>query len=868
MRGERVVLESSVDGVASHLADQARGIGIAVSESAERRWQRLNIPEAALGELGAAGVYAQILPMTVLSALRLFPACSWEVRLRRLTAVHPVLGTLLLEALSGDDEVARLTREIAEWLERQPLDAILGEEGLVRFFEPFLRHFDASLRRRRGVYYTPKPLARFMVQSLDELLRDELGLALGLASAATWSEVQRGRSSLRVPRGLDPGSPFLRILDPCTGTGTFLLEVVTRVRATWLEEIQAGRRSEDEWADYVYRLFLPNLHGRELMPASLWICELQLVAALAATGLDPLQCAQALRLKQGNTLAEEDLVADGFTVILGNPPYSALSENMAPAFAEQVHPYRWCDGESLGERKTWLQDDYVKFVRFAERSVLATGIGATCLVTPHGYLDTPTFRGMRRSLLDTYQGIWILDLHGNSLRGERAGDGRADPNLFGIRQGVSVQLTLRDGGQSRCAHAGLLAPVGREAGRVFKRDWLSTQSWSSVSWTRLKPEATPYYFFYPLEAAAWEEYQEFVSLTETMPLHCTGIVTARDRFVFDEQPERLLERVGELRGEALSDAQIRERYFQGKGSNKYPPGDSRGWKLPEARQRLRGDDRWRERLRLCLYRPFDLRHLYYTKGMVDWPRQKLMSALDIPGNRLLITVRQLSQRGGSWSHVAVSDQLVESCAISNKTREINYCFPMLYRDDSGAVRPNFSREFMISVKEAVGEHSVSDLYDYVLALLSSAAYRSRYSAFLRFDFPRLVLPRERALFETLAALGRQLSAAYLDHQCRRSLTTRGSLEVGKLRFEEGRVLLGRGGAILGIPRPVWEYRVGSYQVCAKWLGARKGRCLGAQELGEFGGVVARIEELIRVGTEIDACLLPEDFLAHGRLHAA
>ena len=862
------MLESSVDEIARHLAVQAARIEAAVTESASARWQRQNIFEDDLGELGCAGVYAQILPMTLLSALRLFPNADWQGRLQCLTAAHPLLGLLLAEALGGDDEVARLAWELAGWLEEQPLDGILGEDGLVHFFEPFLRHFDASLRRRRGVYYTPRPLARFMVRSVDELLREELGLSMGLASTATWRQVQLERPNLSVPASLGPESPFVRILDPCTGTGTFLLEVLAQVRAIWIQEVAEGRQSEEGWADYVFGQLLPNLHGRELMLASLWICELQLVAALTATGLEPERCARALRLKQGNTLAERDLVDDGFTVILGNPPYSGLSQNMAPAFAEQVHAYRWCDGAPIGERKTWFQDDYVKFIRFAERSVLATGLGVTCLVTPHGYLDTPTFRGMRRSLLDTYQGIWILDLHGNSLRGERAGDGRPDPNLFGIRQGVSVQLMLRDNEQPRCAHSSLLAPVGREAGRDFKLRWLSSQCWSSVAWTALRPEATPYYFFYPLDAAAWDEYQCFVSLTESMPVHCTGIVTARDRFVFDERAESLLERVGDLRHEELSDEGIRRRYFSGKGSPRYPAGDSRGWKLPEARRRLRLDEQWEQRLRPCLYRPFDLRHLYYTPGMVDWPRTRVMAELEVPRNRILITVRQISQRGGAWAHVAVSDQLVESCAISNKTREINYCFPMLSRDSAGIVQPNFSAEFSAAVESAIGSHDGSELYDYIVALLSSSAYRARYAAFLRFDFPRVAVPRDRALFEKLAALGQRLSGAYLDHDMRRIPKTRGSMLVGRVTYTAGRVELGGGGEILAIPEDVWSYRVGAYQVCAKWLGDRKGRRLTEEELSSFGGIVSRVERLIAIGREIDACLTPDDFLVHGRLHAA
>jgi len=806
--------------------------------------------------------------MAILCALRMFPEGDWVARLGRLEEAHPLLGALVQDALDGQDAVSRISWEIADWLEGEALDTTIGKCGLVHFFEPFLGRYDEALRRRRGVYYTPRPLAAFMVRGLDELLRNELGLPMGLASRATWSEVLRSHPSLVLPSGCSPDSSFVRILDPSTGTGTFLLEVISRIRATWVAEYGEGPEAQQAWTEYCFEQLLPNLHGRELMPAPLWICELQIVAALMATGLEPRRCARALHFERANTLADEELIGDGFTVILGNPPYSGLSQNMAPRFSEQVRPYYHCDGQRINERKTWLQDDYVKFIRFAERCLERTGVGVTSMVTPHSFLDTPTFRGMRQCLLRTYQGIWVLDLHGNSLRGERAEDGSPDPNLFGIRQGIGVHFMLRDSGVPRCAHASLFAPVGRAAGRTFKLRWLSEHSWASVPWESLRPGATPFHFLYPLDAAAWDEYQGFMSITDVMPVHCTGIVTARDGLVVDEDPSTLLERINDFRSSEHTDDVIRKRYFSGKGSKKYPPGDSRGWKLPQARAKLAADSAWQSRLRPCLYRPFDVRHLYYTPWMVDWPRVRVMEQLEVPGNRMLITVRQVSQRGGDWSHVAVSDQLVESCAISNKTREINYCFPMWVRDESGRITPNFSPKFIAAVEEQVGPCEPIDLYSYLVALLTSSAYRSRYADFLRFSFPRIAIPRERSLYMALVGLGERAVAAYVDHHRRRALVTRGAMLVERPRYEERRILLGAGGEILGIDQEVWDYRVGAYAACAKWLNDRRGRTLTAQDLLNFGGVVSRIESLVAIRREVDTRLEPGDFVADGRLHVA
>ena len=336
-------------------------------------------------------------------------------------------------------------------------------------------------------------------------------------------------------------------------------------------------------------------------------------------------------------------------------------------------------------------------------------------------------------------------------------DGSPDPNVFGIRQGIAVHLLSRDGGRAQAYHSELRSPNGGKQGVAYKLNWLNETSWDSVSWALLH-EADPFFFLFPLQESSWEEYQAFRRLVEVMPVHCTGIVTARDHFVVDDVREQLLQRIRILRDADVSDEEIRERYFRGRGSSKYLPGDSRGWRLPAARAALRADEAWEDRLSVCLYRPFDERYLYYTPDMVDWPRTAVMRHLEIPGNRLLITTRQASQYGGAWRRVAVSNRLVESCAISNKTREINYCFPMLIRDDTGQIRPNVCPYFLSACEATAGAVSADQWFAYIVALLMSAEYQERYDAFLRFDFPRIAAPTDASDFWALVALGRRRSA--------------------------------------------------------------------------------------------------------------
>ena len=378
-----------------------------------------------------------------------------------------------------DSRIAWIVDDLALLLDRADMAAILRDFGarsrredpVVHFYEAFLVAYDPKLREMRGVYYTPEPIVSYIVRSVDWLLRDRFGLAAGLAAT--------------VAEGTD-GSHVL-ILDPAAGTGTFLREVAARIRDT-VEEMGLG----GVWPDYVRTHLLPRLFGFELLMAPYAICHLKLALEIggAATGFK-MPHGQRLGVFLTNTLergheyaaagrlfaheiAREAAGADAVKrekpvmVVLGNPPYSGHSRNKGVWISNLIDTYKNDPELKKPAQSKWLNDDYVKFIRFAQWRIERTGEGILGFVTNHKYLNNPTFRVMRRSLMETFDEIYLLDLHGNSNNRERAPDGSKDENVFDIKQGVAIGLFVKRGdpgnGLARVVHADLWGKQELSAG--------------------------------------------------------------------------------------------------------------------------------------------------------------------------------------------------------------------------------------------------------------------------------------------------------------------------------------------------------------------------------------------------------------------
>ena len=661
----------------------------------------------ALDKAGFADMYAQTIAYGLLSARITDPARRTADDFAAHMRTNPFLREMMETFLrvggrrgkaggSGIDFDELGVSEVVELLDRANMEEVVRDFGdrnpqedpVIHFYEHFLAAYDKKQKVSRGVYYTPRPVVSYIVPSVDELLRTEFGLADGLADTTTWSEMARRHEDLEIPEGTSPDQAFVQILDPATGTGTFLVEVIDLVHNTMVEKWKAQSHGEEKiqalWNDYVPKHLLQRLHGYELLMAPYAIAHLKIGLKLYETGyrfesderarvyltnaLEPADSTQ-LTLDFLPALAHEAQAVNEikrkqrFTVVIGNPPYSGLSSNKGPWIdgllkgrlpdGTATASYYHVDGEPLGERKVWLQDDYVKFIRLSQWLLDGTGAGIHGYISNHGYLDNPTFRGMRWSLMQSFRRIRVLDLHGNLKKKEAPPGGGRDVNVFDIQQGVAIGLFTKAAAARSVCHADLWGE------RESKYRWLLEHVSLATEWAQLEP-APPFYLFEPFDESGADSYSDWPAINEVMPVNVTGIVTARDGFVIDLDPESLRSRIVNLRSKSLSDDAIRKKYFAGKGSKKYPPGDSRGWKLPEARRKIRKDRQWDRRYVPVLYRPFDIREMYYVPWMVDWPRTEAMPHMLAGENVGFITTRQTKDEWGALatsSIIATQDLL-------------------------------------------------------------------------------------------------------------------------------------------------------------------------------------------------------------------
>ena len=804
-----------------------------------------------------------------------------------------------------DPRLTWIVDDLARLLDRADMAEILSDFGrrtrredpVVHFYEDFLAAYDPDLREVRGVYYTPEPVVSYIVRSVDRILRERFGLGDGLADTATITE--------RDPEGQPKASPRVLILDPAAGTGTFLRETVATIRAT-----VEGQGLGGAWPDYVRNHLLPRLFGFELLMAPYAICHLKLALEIGGTDASfKMSDDQRLGVFLTNALEEahegtagalfdheitqEAAGADAVKrekpvmVVLGNPPYSGHSANRGAWIAALLRgkdgaagtgSYFEVDGEPLGERNPrWLNDDYVKFIRFAQWRIESTGEGVLGFITNHSYLDNLTFRGMRQSLMEAFDEIYLLDLHGNAKKRERSPDGGRDENVFDIQQGVAIGLFIKradgDDGPARVFHADLWGE--REAGPDGgKYGWLAAHDIATTEWVELAPKP-PLYLFVPRDEALSAEYEAGVRLTEVFPVNSVGIVTARDKLAIQWTADDMRRVVEDFVSRDPED--VRAFYRLGK--------DVRDWKVGDAQRDVRGISGGQWNPVSILYRPFDTRFTCYTghsRGFICMPRPNVMRHMLAGPNLGLISCRQRSQAGVEWGNCAVTRSIIESCAISNKTREINSLFPLYVypkdeREDFGQqCVPNLCRKFVNKVGATLGLEFTSegtgdlvstfgpeDVFRYIYAVLHSPEYRRRYADFLKFDFPRIPLTGDRTLFAELTGLGRRLVALHLmedEGEDAPTFPAAGANRVDKVRYappggdRAGRVWINDGQYFEGVSPDTWAFAVGGYRPAEKWLKDRKGRPLSFDDVAHYRRICAALAETPRIMARVDQAI--------------
>ncbi len=559
---------------------------------------------------GFADMYAQTIAYGLLSARITDPARRTAGDLAAHMGANPFLRELMETFLRvggrrgkaggpGIDFDELGVSEVVELLDQARMEEVVRDFGdrnpqedpVIHFYEHFLAAYDKKQKVSRGVFYTPRPVVSYIVRSVDELLRSEFGLADGLADTTTWGEMAKRHEDLEIPDGTPPDQAFVQILDPATGTGTFLVEVIDLIHKTMVEKWKTQEHSENKiqalWNEYVPKHLLPRLHGYELQMAPYAIAHLKIGLKLYEKGyrLGSIERAKvflthALEPARDDreqielpdlvqALAHEAEAADmakrsiRFTVVLGNPPYSGRSWNLTPELRRLVEPYRYVAGSKIQEKgalqlEKSIQEDYVKFFRLAQKCVERSGVGLAGLVTSHGFLDNPTLRGMRYSLTHSFDYIQVLDLHGNVSRREQAPDGAHDDNVFDIKKtGAAITIMTR----SRTAPESSVVRVGDLWGsRAHKYPWLLTNTTSTCSVGAEVRPALPHWLLVVQDLSARDEYERGVSVAEVLPRYSKGVVTGRDAFVTDFDENALLARMKDFVDIRNSDAELIGRY--------------------------------------------------------------------------------------------------------------------------------------------------------------------------------------------------------------------------------------------------------------------------------------------------------------------
>ena len=791
-----------------------------------------------------------------------------------------------------DSRIEWIVDDLALVLDRADIAAVLADFGsrtrredpVVHFYEDFLAAYDPQLREVRGVYYTPEPVVSYIVRSVDRLLRDSFGLTDGLADTAA--------VPVEAPNGTAESRPRVLILDPAAGTGTFLRETIAAIRSTVENKGLGGA-----WPDYIRDHLLPRLFGFELLMAPYAICHLKLALEIGGTDAKfKMPDGQRLGVFLTNSMeeahesvagalfaheiAQEAAGADAVKyakpvmVVLGNPPYSGHSANKGAWIkgllrgldgARKTDSYFLVDGQPLGERNPkWLNDDYVKFIRFAQWRIERTGEGVLGFVTNHSYLDNPTFRGMRSSLMETFDEIYLLDLHGNAKKRERAPDGGKDENVFDIQQGVAIGLFVKRNNAgdapARVFHADLWGE--REAGQEGgKYGWLEANDIETTSWAQLAPKP-PFYLFIPRDERLSEEYRAGVSLTDIFPVNSVGVVTARDKLAIQRTAGDMQHVAEDLVSRDTEDA--RNAFSLGK--------DSSDWKVADAQRDIRDHPDADRCIAPILYRPFDVRFTYYTGragGFICRPRPKVMRHMLAVPNLGVCAGRAGAVIGSSEWDVAFISR--NSSDFNLFRRGGNCLFPLYIYPE---MTPNLDREFIAKATSASGLEFLpvgsgdltvtfgpEDVVHYIYAVLHSPEYRRRYADFLKSDFPRIPLTGNRALFAALAGLGKRLASLHLmeaEGADTPAFPCTGSNRVSKTRYVPptdglpGRVRINREQYFEGVAPETWEFAIGGYRPAEKWLKDRKDRVLSFDDVAHYRRICAALAETPRIMTAIDS----------------
>ena len=764
------------------------------------------------------------------------------------------------------------------------------EDPIIHFYETFLAEYDPKLRKARGVWYTPQPVVDFIVRAVDDILKTEFDLPQGLADTTKVPikvNVQGKKTTKDVHR--------VQILDPATGTGTFLAEVIKHI-------YKGFKGQQGLWSNYVETHLLPRLNGFELLMASYAMAHLKLDLLLTETKFAPTTL-QRFRVYLTNSLEEHHpdtgtLFANWLSTeakeanhikrdtpvmcVIGNPPYSGISSNNGEWIKNLIEDYKYVDGVHFNERKHWLNDDYVKFIRYGQYFIEKNGSGVLAYINPHGFLDNPTFRGMRWHLLKTYDKIYTIDLHGNSKKKEIAPDGTIDQNVFDIMQGVSITVFVKTG-KKKAKELGKVFHYDLYGKREFKYNFLSEKSLKIIDFKELKPNQ-PNYFFVNRNEEGREKYEKGFKVDELFIKNVTGIVSMGDQFAFAETKPALKIRLNEFVENDLSKSELKIKYNLGKNYAQF---------ILSNKEKLNFKD---DKIVECSYRPFDRRFTYFDNKILWRWRVDVMQHF-LKGENVGLTLCKQFKTGDDYVHSFITNKVIESSYVSNRTSEITSTFPLYFYPDTDKQQtieqetervPNLKAEIVNQIAENLGMPFTNekvldsartdnpttlapiDILDYIYAVLHAPSYREKYKAFLKIDFPRVPYPKDVTTFWQLIELGGEIRQIHLlesptvnqfitTYPIGGSNTIPRKLTKTNIGYEPkndttGKVWINDEQFFDNVPKIAWEFYIGGYQPAQKWLKDRKGRTLTYEDILHYQKIIVALSETDRLMKAVDGVL--------------
>ncbi|GAA7695094.1 DNA methyltransferase [Helicobacter pylori] len=813
-----------------------------------------------------------------------------------------------LKKLDGIKEIQWLLNEILSSINHVDMDSILKDlnddkDPYLHFYETFLSAYDPKLRESKGVYYTPDSVVKFIINALDSLLKTHFKDApLGLKSA------------------LD--NENIKLLDFATGTGTFLLEAFRKALEMRKTSDGGISTKEDKYQNLLKQFygfeyliapyaiahlnlsqafkeeFKKPLKENDALKIILTNTLIQPSEIAAYRGLNPIFETELLN-------AQEIKKDENILIITGNPPYSGASSNeglfewevkatygIDPEFQtieiekkvkltdkiktllkniqaqkqggskdalkklKQIYSKYKLQNE---QNPKWILDDYVKFMRFAQNKIESLGHGLFGFISNNAFLDNPTFRGLRRSLLECYDELYILNLHGNARKKEKTPQGADDENVFNIKQGVSINLFVKKV-QTTKQKIHYYDVYGE---RAEKYAFLAQNDLNSIEWLELNPRE-PFYLLLPLETRLLDEYEQGFSVKDMFQTSSVGIVTGRDHVVFHKKKESLLELLKDF--STLEPSELHRKYDISD--------DSRDWRLEYAVRDVRANaDNLEKYIVLCQYRPFDFYYTYYTgksKSFIAYPRGEVFKHMlppptnpKIPNqtrkNAALNTPRQLKNNDKSWTQCFISSHINDQ-ELSSGGNGAGVNYP-LYQFNN----PNYTENFTPKFRDFIDKHynhsfEPLEILGYVYALLYSPNYRKRYEDFLKADYPKILFTENKDLFRALSLLGieliglhvlnqeslnysfEKLKDATIGESCYIEAHERNPI-IKKPSHNEQRLYINHSAYFSGVSQEIYDYRIGGYCVLDKYLKSHKNEPCDFDHVTNIIKVIARTIEI-------------------------